>query len=135
MSDIIRVDDISTAALKNSMSHNKKSFFNIDMNVEVNPTSFINDNELLDELFKEMSDDLKKKYAVNRPTMYVRDVREDRNILYPIMVDDNNHVINFKKESPAEGGRRRRSHRRRSHRRKSLRRRSHRRKSHRRRRH
>ena len=114
----------------------QKSFYNTDTNTLVIPTSFIDDNELLDDLFNEMdendeiSDDLKKKYQANRPTMYVKSAQGK---VYPIMVDDDKNVINFTKNPPGEGGRRRRSHRRRSHRRRSHRRRSHRRRSHRRR--
>jgi len=118
MSDKIKVPEMIRMSIRNEMGMSPKSFYNTDTNTLVIPTSFINDNDL----FNEMSDDLKKKYQDNRPTMYVKNAQGK---VYPIMVDDDENVINFTKNPPGEGGRRRRSHRRKSHRRKSHRRRRH----------
>ena len=64
-------------------------------NVLVTPTSFIQDEELLDDMFEAISsDDIKIKYKDNKPTMYVKNAQ---GIVYPIMVDDDNNVINFTK--------------------------------------
>jgi hypothetical protein len=125
MSDKIKVPEMIRMSIRNEMGI-KKSFYNTDTNTLVIPTSFIDDNELLDDLFNEMSDDLKKKYQDNRPTMYVKNANAQGKV-YPIMVDDDNNVINFTKNPSGEGGRRRKSHRRKSYRRRSHRRRSHRR--------
>ena len=62
MSDKIKVPEMIRMSIRNEMGMSPKSFYNTDTNTLVIPTSFINDNELLDELFDEMSDDLKKKY-------------------------------------------------------------------------
>jgi hypothetical protein len=86
----------------------KKVYYEIDTNKLVIPIQFIND-----DMFNEMSDDLKIKYEAYRPTRYVK-TREGE--VFPIITDDDNNITNLTKNPPAEGGRRRKSRRRKSHR-------------------
>jgi hypothetical protein len=85
-------------------------------------------------MFNEMSDDLKKKYESDRPTMYVK-TRQGK--VFPIITDDDNNVINLKRDRNGGDGRgiRKKSRRSKSRRSKIRRSKSRRKKTHRRRRH
>lgn len=56
MSDKIKVPEMIRMSIRNEMGMSPKSYYNTDINVLVTPTSFIQDEDLFDE----MTDDLKK---------------------------------------------------------------------------